>query len=448
MVRYNLCYAQPSPQTSQHLCIISQKRQTKCTILETAFMNEQDLANKRVIVLAHILTTVPAQDLKEYLIKTGAKEVMFIGHPLYYKQGRPGSFFELIKNGKQTKRVQLNNWKINQFIRYFADIVLSLYWILTTSGRWDIIIALDNLNSLAGLLLKKLGKVEKVVYYAIDFTPQRFPNNLLNRLYHYIEKLCVSYADITWNVSPRIAEGRYKLLGMNQIRYNKQITVPIGIWLDRIKRVELENTEPHTAIYAGSLSPHQGVQLVVDAIPKIVVKIPDFKFIVVGMGEYEKKLKKQVKELDVEKYVEFLGYFEKHEDVENILSKCGLGLAMYSAELSKWSYYADPSKIKSYLACGLPVVTTNLTYIAHDIEQRRCGIVCDYNKDCLSEAIIKIALDSGIRREFRQNAINFAKDFDWGMIFSRGINALNNVSETGQHMKIKINHPNAHTTAV
>jgi glycosyltransferase involved in cell wall biosynthesis len=383
-----------------------------------------NLKNKNIIVLAHILTTVPAQDLKEYFIDKKVKRLLFIGHPLFYVKGRPGPFYELYKKGILAKKVQHNNYKLPGILQYIKDVILTIFWVVKTGGKWDLIIALDNLNTISSLILKIMGVGNKVIYYTIDFVPKRFENKLLNNFYHYLEKLSVKYADNTWNLTERVAEGREKLLGMDRKIYSRQVIVPIGIWFNRIIRKDYEDIKNNTLVYAGGLVPHQGVQLVIDSMPHIAEIIPDIKLNIIGLGSYEKELKKKVKKLKLEKYVQFLGYIEDHKDVENELAKCSLAVAMYSAELSKWSYYADPSKVKTYLATGLPVVTTSVTQISEELVKRKCGLVVNYDKEDLAAAVISIFKDEKKHKLFRKNAIRFASEFDWNNILDKNLSTV------------------------
>lgn len=380
--------------------------------------------NKKIIILAHVVSTVPAQDLKEYFLKNQVKELLFVAHPLFYIKGRPGPYFELYKDGIMIKKVQYVNRKYPSIIQYVKDYLLTLMWIIKVGNRWDLIIALDNLNTLSALTLKLFKTVDRVIYYTIDFVPNRFENKLLNIIYGNIEKIAVRYADTTWNLTSRIAIGREKIRGMDRKKYNRQIIVPIGIWFDRIKRKKFNEVEKHTIVYAGGLSPHQGIQLVIDAMPQVLKKVNDAKMLIIGIGNYEDALREQVRKLKLEKNVKFLGYFEKHEDVERILSNCGLAVAMYSKELSKWSYFADPSKIKSYLAAGLPVITTSLTMISKDLLKKECGIISDYNKEDLAKKIIKFLKDEKKQKKYRENAIEFGSQFDWNKILDENISKI------------------------
>lgn len=383
-----------------------------------------NLKNSNIIIVSHILTSVPAIDLEEYFLKRKTKNLFFIGHPLFYRADRPGSHYRIYKNGNLLKTKSLKPIHLPNIIQYIGDTLATIFWIMMSRKKWDLIISLDNLNTIAALFLKKIGLIKKVVYYTIDFTPKRFNNNLLNNIYHYLDKFCVKNADVTWNVSPRIAKGREKIMGMNRAIYKKQITVPIGIWFYRYNQLPLSKINKNTLVYAGGLSPHQGIQLVLDAIPIIIKSIPNFRFTIVGMGNYETELKEKIISLKIQKYVDFLGYIEKHEDVEKIISRCRIAVAMYNKELSTWSYYADPSKVKTYLASGLPVITTNLTHIASDLKKRECGLVINYNKTELANAVIELITNEQLYIFYRQNAIKFAKEFDWNDILDKHISQI------------------------
>lgn len=376
------------------------------------------LEEKNIIILAHIFTTVPARDLEEYFLNNKISRLLFIGHPLMYKKGRDGSYYRYYENGVLKNEVILKNRKIPSLLQYVVDTILSIFWVFKMGGTWDIIIALDNLNTMAALFLRIFHKTKKVIYYTIDFIPQRFENKALNNFYHYLDKLAVVNSDMVWNVSPRIKEGRRKIKGLYS---NNQLTVPIGVWFFRIKRKKFEEIEKYTMIYAGGLLPHQGIQLVLEAIPDIIKTIPHFRFRIIGMGTFEEELKNITKKFKISQYVDFMGYIEKYEDVERELTKVGAAVGMYSSELDKWSYYADPSKIKAYLAAGLPVITTDLTHIAKQLESKKCGFVIKYDKKMLTKTIIKLMSNTKMYREYRDNAVIFSKNYDWNKVFSKAL---------------------------
>ena len=375
-----------------------------------------------VLILSHVLTTVPARDLEQYFVDHHIDRLFFIGHPLVYKADRPGSHYRFYRQGTLTAEKTYRPLRLPTIVQYMADIFLTWWWVITTGKRWNTVIALDNLNAFAAILLKNIGLVTHVIYYTIDFVPQRFPQRWLNNFYHGLDRWCVTHADQTWNVSPRISEGRHQLHHLPSAVQQKQHTVPIGIWLDRISQ-QRPRRRPHTLVYAGSLLPHQGIDQVLKALPAVIKKIPNVKFIVIGLGPEETALKNLVATLHLEKVVEFRGYLETHQEVETELLAAEIAMAMYSQEFDRWSHYADPSKIKTYLACGLPIITTDVTHIASQLTDRDCGIVlpADSTPQTLATTIITLMNHPRTIASMRQNALTFAKEFDWEHIFTQAL---------------------------
>ena len=84
-----------------------------------------------------------------------------------------------------------------------------------------------------------------------------------------------------------------------------------------------------------------------------------------------------------------MGYIESHEEIEEIVAKCRVGIAPYVPDPNSFTWYADPGKPKVYLGCGIPVIITKVPEVAFEISKRKAGIAINYNSHELSEAIKK-----------------------------------------------------------
>lgn len=377
-----------------------------------------DISNKKIVIATHYLVYGAPQALKDYLINNRIKKLIFIAHPLEAKEK---SYVEYIVNGHIQDRKE---WAIrfkSVIFNYFLEIFLNLKSIFKDKDKFDLFVGVDPLNAFTGVILKKLGRTKKVVFYTIDYSPKRFNNKLLNNIYHWVDKFCLKNADEVWNVSPRIAEGRAKVRGLKQNIYNNQKVVPIGIWFNRVKRLPFDEIKKHQLLFIGHLLEKQGVQIVLDSIPEIIKHIPDFHFLIVGGGEYEGKLKAKTAELGIEKYVTFTGWVKDRSKIDKIMAESALAVAMYDKEKDTFTYYADPTKLKDYLSASLPILLTDVPYNAKEIENHRCGKIISYDKNELSQAIIEFMKDENKLKEYRDNAINYAKQFDWNIIFKESL---------------------------
>ncbi len=168
-------------------------------------MKDNYLKSKKFVIILHEgLPVGPSHDLRKFLLDNSIGKLLFIAHPLtyvkeYYKKS---SKYEYYQDGKLIENIAAFHWRFPDAVLYCKDFVYSIIWCFGKNEKYDIFFGVDPLNALAGLVLKKLGRVEKVVYYTIDYFSQRFPNKIVNSLYHFIDKICVRYADETWNLSP------------------------------------------------------------------------------------------------------------------------------------------------------------------------------------------------------------------------------------------------------
>ncbi|OGK09775.1 hypothetical protein A2767_05815 [Candidatus Roizmanbacteria bacterium RIFCSPHIGHO2_01_FULL_35_10] len=377
--------------------------------------------NKIAIATHHLVYGAP-QALKDYLVSRKITKLLYISHPLFVDNTK--SFFEVIVKSKVQIKKQWSFRLPISILNYPLELLLTIFWVVKQKEKYDIFIGVDNLNAFAGIILKKLGLVKKVIYYTIDFVPKRFTYPPLDNLYHWADALCLKYADETWNVSPRISEAREKFKGLRRSLYNRQKIVPIGVWTDKIKKIPFANVKKHQLLYLGSLVKKQGVQLIISVIPDIIKKIKDFHFLIIGGGSYESALQRLAIALKVEKHITFKGWVKNRKLLDSLLSDSALAVAMYRKESDNYSYFADPTKLKDYLSAGLPIIMTNVPHSAPEIVKNQCGTIINYSKEDLKKALLKYLTDEEMLKTYRQNALRYIKKFDWNIIFGRSLNPL------------------------
>ena len=378
---------------------------------------------KSFVISTHVFATGPAQDLKEFLLKEGADKILFIGHPLFHDTRLKGSGYEYYEKGEKVKEYyqKLPGRKVN-LLDYLFHTIRSVWWVLKSGVKFDLYVGSDDVNATAGVILKKLGRVKKTVYYVIDYNPHRFKNKFMNSLYHKADRFCVRNSDETWNLSPRMEQARKDYFGFSG---GHQKVVPIGVWLDRIKPKPYEEIEKHTAVFMGHVTKKQGVQYVIEAMPEIVKEIPDFKFLVIGDGDYLSELKNLALALGVSENIEFTGYVEDSQQVEEMITKCAVAVALYdkydeNGNLT-FTYYADPAKVKMYLACGLCVLTSEFVWQMKQYNNMEM-VQAIPDKTSIVNALIKFLTNTVT--DLRGDTNKVVSQFDWPDIFSKAINHL------------------------
>lgn len=383
----------------------------------------EKLRSYKIVVVAHESSkNGPPQELREFLISKRVKNLLFIAHPLIYLKEyyKDSSRYATYREGKQVNSYVAFHWKLPEPFLYAKDVLYTLLWCLQSKDPFDIFFGADPLNAFSGIILRKLGKVKKVVYYSIDYTPKRFDNPILNYAYHLIDRVSCSMANLNWigtyrTVGARIASG------ISKRNMAKIIVVPDGTHTLLIKKKNISQIHMYTLVYVGFIMEKQGIDLVIDSLPEIKHKIPDVKFIVVGKGPYLPELERKVARLGLMEIVEFKGFIADDTELQDILTGCAVGVAPYVEDKNSFTYYSPAGKPVLYLGCGLPVIITDVPPIARDIHKRKAGIMIHYKKDQFIDAVLTLLRSKKEYNIYKQNATRFGEELDWSDIFEKGV---------------------------
>jgi glycosyltransferase involved in cell wall biosynthesis len=373
---------------------------------------------KRVAIVAHKYLPQPDDDLVSYLNKKGDYEIFHIKHSFPEARDRK-SIIDIYQKGRKVKVVKSADFiLVPEPLIYLKELFLTLKWIIFSGKRFDTYIGMDGLCTFFGMILRTLGICKRVIYWNIDFVPlNRFKAGWKNFFYHKINSFSCKHADEFWDLSPRMAEGRKKYLGIGKKDYKSYRVVPYGVWVDRIKKIPYEKCEKNTLVFMGHLMPKQGVDMVISKIPNMVKRYPNFSFKIIGGGRYSGNLVKLAKKMSVMKNCLFLGRINTKR-MEREIAKSAVAIAPYLGLKDSYTFYADPGKVKTYLACGVPVLLTGLPWNAKEIQRNRCGLIIrDDGKDIVEK--LATIMNPSKNGEFRQNALEYSRRFDYNTIFSQ-----------------------------
>ncbi|QQG42251.1 MAG: glycosyltransferase [Candidatus Woesebacteria bacterium] len=289
----------------------------------------------------------------------------------------------------------------------------------------DLFIGFESVNAIAGIFLKKVGFIKKVVYYVSDFSPKRYKSKWFNKFYLFLDKTAARYSDATWNVSEAMPAAREKL-GYNMKDFSPQILAPNAFFRKEIKFLPLDKTKPFSIIYAGTLGLENGPDLAIQMMPQIIRRFPSASLTVAGGGrpEDEKLLKNLIKKLNLEKSINFVGFVPSNKELYSLVRKHRLLIAPYKAIRESVRWYADAVKIRMALACGLPVVTTQVPPNGKLAEKAGAGIITKDNPKDLANVIINIFSNKKTYLKMRKAAISAAKENTWENSYSSALNKM------------------------
>lgn len=374
------------------------------------------IKNSNFVIVTHKLYHGVADDLKKYLLDHKCKHLWFIGHEFSSSATRK-SFMEYYVQGNKKAVYYSPDFRfLPEILIYLKDLFFTFFWLISCLKNSDYYFGLGGINVFCGFLLKKRLCIKKIIYYSIDYMPVRFSNPILNNIYHKLDLYCVNQSNQTWNLSPMMIKLRDKIHQGKIKKESVQKVVPVGVWCNEIRRNRFSDRHANELIFVGHLLKKQGVQIVLKAIPEIVKSHPTFKFRVIGGGEYESVLKKMTRDLKIEKNVIFEGHIFAISEIYERLAKAAIGIAMYEKNKDNFTYYADPTKIRNYLASSLPVIMTDVPYNARELEREKCAVIVAYDEKQVGKAVLDLLNDKGKLREYQKNAGRYAQKYDWKRI--------------------------------
>lgn len=363
-----------------------------------------------------------------------------VGHFVLIDQPHPGSdtvipFIEIYKNSK-LKKIKKSSIAVSWLYPFLSfgnaaktsivfklrDFLSLIDFMLRDEKKYDLLIGFESINALAGIFLKKLGRVDTVVYYVSDFSPRRYKMRWFNTLYLILDKTAAKFADATWNVSPAMPEAR-KRIGYNMNKLSPQLYAPNAFFKEEIKYLPLTSVKPLSIIYAGTMGSENGPDLAIKAMTEIIKKIPGATLTLAGGGteETQKQLINLIKKLGLEKSVNFRGFIPTNDEMLDLVRHHRISIGPYRAIPNSVRWYADAVKVRMSLACGLPIITSQVPPMGKEAEKLGAGIVVKDNVNELAEAVIKIFSDEKLYLEMRRNAIKAAKNNTWDNSYTNAL---------------------------
>ncbi len=290
---------------------------------------------------------------------------------------------------------------VTLIIQYSSIIYLSILALNKIKCRYDICIAEFYTAFLCGYFLKKLNRVDKLVYWAIDWFPRkslkdtRLASYIGIFIHPYLDLFCAKKSDTVWNVSNRLISARHRRWSNKNFGMiiEEIVTPPLRL------RNAYENSDSNKKSigFIGILKKEQGLKLAIETMYFLKQKGVNLKLEIIGDGD-RLYLEKYIKTLGIEKNVIFHGFIKNQREIENIFSKCICGLALFDYNEKNYSCYTWPSKVGFYLECGIPVVATKCISIANDFEKHGLGIIVEPSVEEVANAIIKL-LNSGFNND-------------------------------------------------
>jgi glycosyltransferase involved in cell wall biosynthesis len=306
----------------------------------------------------------PAQHLPLHWAKH-IEQLDLVGYTRFY-DGPPASRFLRLRKGiknilqKQSRVIITHEGTTRRIaarrlrLPGLTDPLVQDLWIYTILRRYlaphyDVGIVYDPESALLARWLKRSQRVGLLVYHDIDYYP--YVRSHWKKIIAWRERMVVRDSDAVISVSRPLVKLRMEQ-GAKQVLY-----LPNGVNFEQFNEANRYREEggirPPTLLYSGTLDLRWGVDLPLQAMPSLLLQVPDACLLIAGTGPAEGELKALSQSLGLGKSVQFLGMIP-YKDLPQVMARADVGLATSREDIFR--QFASPLKVVEYMAAGLPVI--------------------------------------------------------------------------------------------
>lgn len=202
--------------------------------------------------------------------------------------------------------------------------------------------------------------------------------------------------------------------------------IPQGIAFESISNIRPHLPARHPSVFfIGGLDKRKGVDTLLKATQAVKTKAPEIHVYIAGSGPQEAKLKVLVKELRLERNVEFLGHISDDEKFSYYKS------ADICVIPSLWE--GMPTVLFEAMICGKPVIASNIEGVLEVsgnmiLEDQETGLLFEPgNIEDLAGKIVILLQDQELREKMGKTAERKIKEFSWEKIAEKTINVYREI---------------------
>lgn len=273
-------------------------------------------------------------------------------------------------------------------------------------------------QGLLGILAKQLLKIPCVTtLHGSDVFGQRHP------IFRSLNKLAISHADVCTANSLATAKTAYKIAACQNLKI-----IPMGVDSNRFqKTTEVDdlkkkfNLDGEVILSVGRLIDLKGTDYLIKALPRVLLRFPTAKALIIGTGPRKNHLLNLSKELQIEENMVFIDQIP-HTELIKYYSLADV-FVLPSITNKKGETEGFGVVLLEAMACGLPVIGSDIGGIPDIIRKGETGLLIrQKDSQDLADQIIRLLSDESLRKKVIKNGHNLiSTKFSWEVVTDRFI---------------------------
>lgn len=190
----------------------------------------------------------------------------------------------------------------------------------------------------------------------------------------------------------------------------KTYVIPNIINFARFKPSEdTAESDVYKLIITRNLEPIYGIDTAIKAIAAVFEEIPNIQLSIAGSGPQRVELEQLVTDLGLQDIVNFVGRLDSKQIVD----------FYHSADVMLNPTTVDnmPNSVLEALACGVPVVTTNVGGIPYIVEHEKTALLVPVaDEHAMAEQIVRLYRDRVLNANLITNGLETVKPYAWSEV--------------------------------
>lgn len=261
---------------------------------------------------------------------------------------------------------------------------------------------------------------------------QKFPGKYIisPKKWKAKEKEFIKKADKVIAVSPEFLEN---LKDRIPLAKEKLVLVPNTIRKSFFKNFKIDDTiinkykKNFVLLYLGDTNIRRGLQTAIAGIDKLKEQIPEIKLVIVGKNTTDVILKKQVKDLNLEKFVDFEGW-QNVDLFQSYILASSICISPLHRNLQHDVAYAN--KIFQYMSFAKPLLVSDATAQKNLVNKNKAGFIhLDRNIQDFSNKTLILYKDKNLRNKLGKNGKHFIEnEFCWEQTSKKLLHLYDNLT--------------------
>jgi glycosyltransferase involved in cell wall biosynthesis len=268
-----------------------------------------------------------------------------------------------------------------------------------------------------------------VVFRSIDVSHQLVPSSLLVPATRALEKYVYTRARFNMALTPHLRD----YIMSYGVSADRVRLLPSGVDTKMFcpgppARQILDQWEiapgGRVILFMGTIYRFSGLDKVIRDFPILLRKHPKAKLVIVGAGEDESRLRQLSGENGVEQNVVFAG-LRSYAELPDIIRSSDVCINPF--ELNEITAKILPTKLFQYLACGIPVLATELPGTVPFLSGEEHGVVyCGLEN--FVERLSDVLSNDALRSDLGRRGVALATQYEWENITRTMVDWLKEVA--------------------